>query len=137
MSASRRKYSLGREEIGILLSFAKRPEAATDEWMQRLQDGVESEEFLALFQEAGLPMSTALQMMSADLDGISAPGGKWALQSIDHRHALLGILAFYVIAAAAFSIATGSGPFPVLMWTLLFVIIGQAVYRAGVRLATR
>ena len=85
---TRRRYSLSREDIGILMSFAKHPEAMTTEWIHAIRVGVSEDELHELFRIAGLPPSSARQIVGAGLDEESTDSP--AARGTGFRRAMIG-----------------------------------------------
>lgn len=132
--ADQRRYRLAREEIGILLSFAKRPAACTAEWMARLERGVLRSELMEFFTVAGLPERTALRMVtesgSATPIDTTGQGERGA-----YRRALLGLVLVYVVFAVGIAIASGGSPARVVGLIIGFIVIGLLVHRSITRLS--
>lgn len=128
------RYQLSREEVGILLSFATRPHAVTEEWVTRLEGGVREAELAEFVAVAGLPGSSVERIVatrSVDNDGASG----WTQRTPAFRRAVVGILAIYVLAAVALSFATGEDSLRNLSLAVAFVLSGIVVYRVIIRLS--
>ncbi|MDH3306205.1 MAG: hypothetical protein OEO77_01595 [Acidimicrobiia bacterium] len=65
MPGSRDRYRISREDIGILMSFATRPDRITDDVVHRLGKGVTHAELLEIAEWVGLPRSTASRLIKA------------------------------------------------------------------------
>ncbi len=121
------RYTLSPEEIGILLSFARRPEVVTREWIRRLRIGVPADELRQLFAAAGLPASTASEIIAT----AAAPetlGGSPRADNAPFKRALLGTAIVYTALAASFVVARDGFSINVLVLISAFVACGVIVH---------
>lgn len=136
MNQGRPRYRLSREEIGILLSYARHPEAATEGWVGRLQRGVDGEELAEFVEAAGLPRDSVERIVATRLLDDRGSGDGWSHRSPRFRRAIVGVVVAYVVLAIAFSFATND-PLQSMMLTVSFAIAGLFVYELIVRLSQR
>lgn len=136
MSQGRPRYQLSREEIGLLLSYARHPQAADEQWVRRLQRGVDSDELAEFVQAAGLPRDSVERIVATRLLDDAAGDDTWSHRSPRFRRAIVGVVVAYVVLAVAFSFATND-PLQSLTLTVTFAIAGLLVYELIVRLSRR
>lgn len=127
------RYVLSQEEIGILLSFAKRPEAITREWARRLRSGVDRDELYDLFALAGLSRSTARGFI--DRSQQESSEGKSDPAQLGFRRAMIGSIVVYTLAAVAFLIAAQGITLGVVTMVGVFILCAGMLYRVIPRLA--
>ena len=118
-----------------MLSFAERPHAVTQAWMRRLQAGVSRDELLEFFELAGLPLTEASRVMSAETKSCTPVDDEWAARSAGYQRAVLGVLLVYVFFAVALNIAAGGTPFGTLVFAATLAVSGFVVHRAIVYLS--
>lgn len=129
------RYKVSREEIGIMLSFAKRPHAASQAWIQRLQAGVTKDELLEFFGLAGLPLTEASRIMAADTSRGTPVDEPWSARSTTYRRAVLGVLVVYVAITLALSAAAGASPMSLVALVLTLAAVGLLIHKVIVRLS--
>ena len=125
------RYVLSREEIGILLSFAKRPEAMTAGWIIRLRTGVDELELRDLMELAGVPRSTVDQIVRSQRS--NTPHGEPL--SVGFRRATTGTVVVMTTASVALLIATRGISLSVVAFSLVFALIGALLLKTITRLA--
>lgn len=118
-----------------MLSFAKRPHAVTQEWTLRLQAGVSKDELLEFFELAGLPVTEASRIMSAETTRGTPVDDDWSARSAGYKRAVLGVLLVCIVAAVAPSIAAGVGPFGILALATTLVLSGVVLHKVITRLS--
>lgn len=130
-----KRHPLAREEIGLLMSFAKTPEAFTTDAIERLVAGMTTHEFLDFFSRAGLPPRTAASMIAPE-DGEQADL-PWAQRSLSYRRAIVGTISVYVVGVIVLSILGGQ-PLGRVVGTVLTVGgLGWLVHKVIVVLSPR
>ncbi len=135
MAATERRYAVSREEIGILLSFAKKPHAATQDWIARLQSGVTRDELVEFFGLAGLPMTEASRIMSSESERGIRVDQEWSERSVGYRRAVVGVLLVYLLVAISVSVAAGDTPLQVVGIAATLALAGYLVHKVIVRLS--
>lgn len=118
-----------------MLSFAKRPHAVTQAWILRLQAGVSKDELLEFFGLAGLPLTEASRILSAETTKGTPVDNDWSDRSAGYKRAVLGVLLVSVVGAVATSIAAGEGPFGILAIATALVLAGVVLHKVIVRLS--
>lgn len=128
------RHRLGREEIGILLSFAKRPEIFTDEWVDRLQRGVTTSELTEFFASAGLPERTAAQIAFSNESPHEHARSDWE----GYGHGFRRVTAWLIVIGIAIFLVPGfqsADPFSYVGRVLAAAVVGLLLYSVIVRLA--
>jgi hypothetical protein len=112
---------ISREEIGILMSYATRPDRMTKEVIQKLVDGVTGPELIEIAAWVGLPESTAVRLVDANRPSERRSAGSRGLLETRFRRTLVGILVFMVVLNIALSVGSNvEGPG-------LVVLVGASV----------
>lgn len=100
-----KRHPLAREEIGLLMSFAKTPEAFTADAISQLEAGLTSEQLLDFFAKAGLPASTAAAMIAPEPG--EAADLPWSSRSVAYRRATVVTIAAPAVIVTLINIAGG------------------------------
>lgn len=125
---------LSREDVGILLSFARYPEVITEEWTQRLGAGVDKDELRELFRLAGLPWSSARGIIGADAsDGDQRTGGEAGSR---FWRATLGTIVILTLLAVVSLIGVRGLTLEALSIAVGFVLCGIVLFKTIDRLSS-
>lgn len=133
MPSGEAMFHLSREDIGILMSYATRPERITEEVIARLRGGVTFAQLETIAAWVGLPRSTAARLAQAEPSADRGQAG--GRMPVAYRRSLLGILLAYLVVAVAFEIGSGSGPWDVFVIAAWMSVAVYLVYSLIVRLA--
>lgn len=106
-AAMANRYVLSREDVGILLSFARHPEVITENWVRRLGNGVDEDELRRLFDLAGLPWTIVRSLCGAE-DSDRRPGLDPYAANPAFRRAILGTIVVFTLAGVG-SVISASG----------------------------
>lgn len=131
-----KRYQIEREEIGLLLSFARRPEAFTTEWTDRLQRGVDLDELRGFFKAAGLPNSTLAELVGTDAVDAGRPRVEWSQRNLSYRRATIGLIVLLVVGAVGPAMTAGNDLIGSVVLSLGFLLVGYAIYRLIVRFSS-
>ncbi len=118
--------------MGLLMSFAKRPDRFSDEMIDAMRRGVTYPELMEIAAWVGLPKSTAARLVhsrtrnSAPSQGLSARFG---------RH-LIGILVVFVAGATLVNIFLGESWVRVVVLAAVFSMIAYGLYSLIARIST-
>lgn len=126
---------LSREEIGILLSFARHPDAITSDWIRRLGEGVDEDELRTLFRRAGLPWSSARGIIGTDAPEASTGVGREAFSPSFWR-AIVGTLVALTLAALAGLIGSRGLTLDAAGIAFAFVLVGVVLFKTIARLSS-
>lgn len=100
------RFSVSREEIGLLLSYATRPERMSEELIHRLVSGVTGPELIEICSWVGLPESTAVRIVEA---GRSTSPGEAGAPVFDSRFKRATVMLLVVMVAANIGLAVAAG----------------------------
>lgn len=130
------RIQLSREDIGILMSFATRPERFTDEVIARLGGGVTWAQLAELSTWLGLPKSTPSRLFSVAADDRARAGGRRIELNRHYRRSIVGLLAFFVVASSL-SLRGSDQSAPTSVFLIAGIaLIAYVIYRLIVRLAS-
>lgn len=122
------RLRISREEIGLLLSYATRPDRLTEEAVDRLVAGVTGEELTEIVEWVGLPESMAVRL--ADANRSTAERTRRGLGPDPRfRRALFGIVVFMSLGNTALLVASDAGPFALVFGIAATALGGFLVYR--------
>lgn len=133
MPGSNKRHQISREDVGILMSYATRPDRITEAWVERLSNGVthaELKEFSAL---VGLPQSTAAKLIDVGDRDKTALRGRWPGTGNAYRQAVIGVLAVFVIGVTLIAGSMDRSPLAALA---MGSVTAYLVYRLIARLSS-
>ena len=128
------RFQVSPEEVGVMMSFATRPDRFTKAIKAKLEAGVTSDELEEILAWVGLPKSTAARVIhsQASSDGVSSGGA--AAGPRFRRH--LGGILFVSAALTAFFVVT-SLEWPRVMYMLIALVLATiGLYKLIGRIAT-
>ena len=131
-----RRYRLAREEIGILLSFAKNPDAVTEDWVRRLQIGVREDELMEFVVLAGLPSNMVERLVEIDSMDEAGAGTNPLYRRTGYRRAIIGVLAVYVLFAVVINFASESDMLRSFSLAAGFIVAAIVIYRVIARISS-
>lgn len=118
-----------------MLSFAKRPHAASQAWVQRLQIGVTKDELLEFFELAGLPVTEASRILAAETNRGTPVNEPWSVRNTPYKRAVLGVLVAYLVLALVLSAAAGASVVNLAALAITLAVTGYVVHKAIVYLS--
>ncbi|NND14358.1 MAG: hypothetical protein HKO10_10355 [Acidimicrobiia bacterium] len=140
---SQERFSISPEEVGLMLSFATRPDRLTESVVVKLEEGVTFTELEQIVAWVGLPKSTAARLVHAQGPAGGSNGGSTGTRSgqIDtissgrFRRHLTGIL---IVAAALTGVAViQSQNWPRVLYLLIaLAVVTYLIRRMIVRITT-
>lgn len=112
-----------------MMSFAKRPEAMTEEWIRRLSEGVGEDELHALFVAAGLPATTARDVVASGSERTDPRTAANPFTS-GFRRATIGTVVLLTLVGIAALIGTRGVTYNVVGLAIGFALCGVVLIKA-------
>lgn len=133
-SMAQERFSISPEEVGLMLSFATRPDRFTEPLVDKLREGVTFSELEEVLAWVGLPKSTAARLAHARGSAGEPDGGSFGPTTNQHgvtgrrfRRHLTGML---LIAAALTGVAViQSQSWPRVFYLLIALAVSTEVLR--------
>lgn len=135
MSEREQRYQIGREEIGILMSYATRPDRLTSDVIAKLRAGVTRPELVELSAWLGLPQSTPARLIDANTSQGRSRSGRRGAPDTRYRRALIGLLGAYLAVETVFMYESARSRPSVFFLTVVGALTAYLVYSLIVRLA--
>lgn len=136
MPADHDRIQLSREDIGILMSYATRPERFTDDVIERLCGGVTRPELVEISAWLGLPKSTATRLFDASNADQASAGGRRVGLSARYRRAMIGLLGLFVLSNAITNLTSEQGGLGSFFLTAAAALTAYIVYALIVRFSS-
>jgi hypothetical protein len=127
---------LSREDIGILMSFATRPERFTDDVIDRLCAGVSNAELVEISAWVGLPKSTAARLAEAGKNDRTRARGQHIAMTTGYRWSIIALLGFFVVGGAVASIGSERSGLSTFYFLAAITMTAYLIYWLIVRLAS-
>ena len=123
-----KRIQVSREDVGLVMSYATRPDRLTEDLVDRMVNGVTGEELLEITDWIGLPQSTAIRLIDANREPTAKTAAR-GMSDARFRKALVGILVVMVLANVAFVSAAGIDVVGVVLVTAASAAVAWLVYR--------
>lgn len=130
------RIQLSREDIGILMSFATRPERFTDDVIDRLCAGVTNAELVEISAWLGLPKSTAARLAEAGRNDRARARGQHVAMTTGYRWSIIALLGLFVVGGAVASIGSERSGLSTFYTTAAITFTAYLIYWVIVRLAS-
>ena len=130
------RIQLSREDIGILMSFATRPERFTDDIIDRLCGGVTNAELVEISAWLGLPKSTATRLADAGKNDRARARGQHIAMTAGYRWSIIALLGLFVVGGAVASIGSERSGLSTIYFTAAVTLTAYLIYWLILRLAS-
>ena len=130
------RIQLSREDIGILMSFATRPERFTDDIIDRLCAGVTNDELVEISSWLGLPKSTAARLAEAGKNDRARASGQHIAMTAGYRWSIIALLSLFVVGGAVASIGSERNGLSTIYFTAAVTLTAYLIYWLILRLAS-
>jgi hypothetical protein len=136
MPASHDRIKLSREDIGILMSYATRPERFTDDVIERLCRGITHMELVDTSAWLGLPKSTATRLFDVSNADKARTGGRRVELNNRYRRAIIGLLGLFVLSNAITNVTSEQSGLGSIFLTAAAALTAYLVYALIVRFSS-
>ncbi len=130
------RIQLSREDIGILMSFATRPERFTDDVVDRLCAGVTNAELVEISAWLGLPKSTATRLADAGNNDRARSRGQHVPMTAGYRWSIIALLGLFVLGGAVASIGSERSGLSTIYSVAAIALAAYLIYWLILRLAS-
>ena len=130
------RIQLSREDIGILMSFATRPERFTNDVVDRLCAGVTNAELIEISAWLGLPKSTATRLADAGKNDRARARGQHVGMTTGYRWSIIALLGLFVIGGTVASVGSERSGLATIYSTAAIALTAYLIYWLILRLAS-
>lgn len=133
---SEERFKISREEVGLLMSYATRPDRFSEDLIDRLVSGVTGPELVSICTWVGLPDSTAARLVRANTTPRAGAKGRMTAPSPFWR-AIAGLLIVMVIGFIVWVLGADFSGVRAVLTSAAAIGIGYALFRLIVAMSTR